>query len=383
MGVTALILAAGAGTRMKSEIPKVAHEVLGTPMVRLVVAAARQAGCDRVVAVTGHGAEFVEALLDDVQCVRQEQRLGTGHAVMCARGALMPAEGSLVVLSGDSPLLRPETIDALVQERERSGAAIAVLTAEMDDPAGYGRIVRGPRGEVLGIVEHKDLAPQQMDIAEINTGTYCFDAAVLFAHLDKLDTDNAQGEFYLTDMVSVFHREGLGVVGVPTDEPQETIGVNSRVQLAQATRVLQQRINERHMIDGVTMVDPNLVWIGPDVELEQDVVIEPMTFLMGATTVERGAHIGPSTRITDSKIGPDARVDASVLIGANVGRDATVGPVSYLRPGTVLMADSKEMPRSERASTWELGPSPATTTVRASMRRSSRMVLSSALIPCS
>ncbi len=341
MGTTALVLAAGEGTRMKSDIPKVAHEILGVPMVQLVVDAAHDAGCDRVVVVTGHRAELVELLVGERECVRQEQQLGTGHAVMCARDQLETSSGSLVVLSGDSPLLRPETIGALMDERERVGAAAVVLTAHVDDPTGYGRIVRGPRGEVVGIVEHKDLAADQTGIDEINTGTYCFDSRLLFEHLDRLDTNNAQGEFYLTDMVSVLQAEGLGVTTVVTDEPTETLGVNSRIQLAEASRILQQRINERHMLAGVTMVDPGLVWISPKVEIGRDVVLEPMTTLMGSTQVGDRAHLGPNTRITDSSIAEDARVDASVVIEATVGPAATVGPVAYLRPGAVLKAKAK------------------------------------------
>lgn len=341
MSITALILAAGEGTRMKSDHPKVAHEVLGVPMVSLVVQAARDAGCSRVVVVTGHKAEVVEALIPDVPTARQCEQLGTGHAVMCARDELGAVTGSLLVLSGDTPLLRASTIAALVAAREASNAAIAVLTTCMDDPAGYGRIVCDADGSVAAIVEHKDASSEQMEICEINTGTYCFDAEVLFAHLDKLSTDNAQGEFYLTDMVSIFRQEGLGVVASATDDPAETLGVNSRVQLAQATKVMQGRINEQHMLAGVTMVDPALVWISPGVEIGRDVVLEPMTFLSGATTVADRAHLGPNTRVHDSQIGVEARVDASVLDGAVVGEQASVGPVSYLRAGTVLEAGAK------------------------------------------
>ncbi len=341
MTATALILAAGEGTRMKSDKPKVAHEVLGVPMVQLVVEAAREAGCERVVAVTGHKAEAVEALIGGVPAVRQDQQLGTGHAVMCARDELMGITGSLVVLSGDTPLLRAETIAGLIAMRESSGSAVTVLTTHLPDPTGYGRIVRGRDGEVSAIVEHKDLAPGQHDIDEVNTGTYCFDAAVLFAHLDRLSTDNAQGEYYLTDMIAVFNNEGLGVSAMATDDPLETLGVNSRVQLAEANAVLQRRINTGHMLSGVTMTDPGLVWIGPHVEIGRDVEILPMTFLMGSTTIGDRALIGPGTRITDSVIAEGATVDSSVVIGAKVGEGASVGPVAYLRPGAVLEAKAK------------------------------------------
>jgi len=341
MSATALILAAGEGTRMKSDTPKVAHAVLGVPMVRLVVDAARGAGCQRVVAVTGHHAEAVEALIEDVACIRQDEQLGTGHAVMCARDVLAGIEGSLVVLSGDTPLMTAETIAGLVAMRESSGSAVTVLTTHLPDPSGYGRIVRDRNGEVEQIVEEKDCTPDQRHIDEVNTGTYCFDAGVLFAHLDRLSTENAQGEYYLTDMIKVFKAEGLMVSATVTDDPLETLGVNSRVQLADATKVLQARINQRHMLAGVTMTDPSLVWIGPDVELGRDVEILPMTFLMGATRVGDRALLGPDTRITDSEIAEDAVVDSSVVVSASVGPGATVGPVAYLRPGAVLEARAK------------------------------------------
>lgn len=340
MGATALILAAGEGTRMKSELPKVAHAVLGVPMVGYVVNAARTAGCDRVVVVTGHRAEAVEELLGDVECVRQDRRLGTGHAVMCAREAV-GGSGSLLVLSGDSPLIRPETIAALVAARQAHDAAAVVLTAHLADPTGYGRIVRGSDGHVAAIVEQKDCSPAQCAIDEVNTGTYCFDAAALFEHLDRLDTDNAQGEFYLTDMISLFVAEGLGVEAVCLEDPQETLGINSRVQLAEATKALQRRINEHHMLAGVTMTDPDLVWIGPDVEIGRDTEILPMTFLMGETRVGSGVTLGPDTRVTDSVIADGAIVDSSVVTGAEVGPNATVGPVAYLRPGAVLGRSAK------------------------------------------
>lgn len=340
MGATALVLAAGEGTRMKSDLPKVAHAVLGVPMVTYVVEAARDAGCDRVVVVTGHRAEVVEELLAGVECVRQDRQLGTGHAVMCARDSLQP-DGSLLVLSGDSPLIRAETIAALVRARETHGAAVAVLTAQVEDPTGYGRIVRDGRGGVSSIVEQKDCTPDQCGIDEVNTGTYCFDAAALFEHLDRLDTDNAQGEFYLTDMVSLFVTEGLGVTALVVEDPLETLGVNSRVQLAEATKVLQSRINTGHMLAGVTMVDPDLVWIGPAVEIGRDTEILPMTFLMGETRIGSGVTLGPDTRVTDSAIGDGAIVDSSVVVEAEVGEGAKVGPVAYLRPGAVLGKNSK------------------------------------------
>ena len=341
MSPVALVLAAGEGTRMKSTVPKVAHRILGEPLVRYVVDAARDAGCERVVVITGHRAEVVEALLNDSETIRQDRQLGTGHAVMCARDALAGVEGSLLVLSGDTPIVRSDTLAGLIALRESSGAALTLLTTHLHDPSGYGRIVRDRDGAVSGIVEHKDLAPDQHALNEVNTGTYCFDAAVMFAHLDRLTTQNAQGEYYLTDLVRVFNDEGLLVTALAADEPLETLGINSRVQLAEAARVLQQRINTRHMLQGVTMTAPDLVWVGPHVTLGRDVELLPMTFLLGTTSIGDGAVIGPNSRVTDSVVGAEAWVDSSVVVEAVVGAEAKVGPVAYLRPGAVLEARAK------------------------------------------
>ncbi|MDO8964959.1 MAG: bifunctional UDP-N-acetylglucosamine diphosphorylase/glucosamine-1-phosphate N-acetyltransferase GlmU [Coriobacteriia bacterium] len=341
MSVAALILAAGEGTRMRSDLPKVAHCVLGIPMVSHVLAAARLAGCDPVVTVTGHRADAVEALLPGESFARQDRQLGTGHAVMCAEDALKGHVGSLLVLSGDTPLMRPETLRALVEARQASGAAACVLTTHMDDPTGYGRIVRTDTGEVAGIVEQKDASAAQAAITEVNTGTYCFDAQVLFTHLHRLQADNAQGEFYLTDMIAVFRAEGLEVAAVTTADPDEAMGVNNRVQLARAGDVLRDRVNEGHMLAGVTMTDPSLVWIAPTVSLGRDVVIEPMTFLFGSTTIGDGVLLGPGTRIYDGEVGAGAVVEQSLVRGGRIGTDATVGPNAFIRPGTVLEAGAK------------------------------------------
>lgn len=341
MGASALILAAGEGTRMRSRLPKVAHEILGVPMVRYVVRAARDAGCDPVVVVTGHGADAVEALLEDVQTVRQERQLGTGHAVQCAEAAFAAFDGSLAVLSGDSPLITAQTIRALIEARESASAAAAVLTALLDDPSGYGRIVRGEDGRLLRIVEEKDASDDVRATREVNTGFYCFDARVLFQHVHALDNANAQGEFYLTDVLDLLNRECLPVVTVSAEDPLETIGVNNRAQLAQAAKVLQRRINHRHMLAGVTMTDPDLVWIGPNVSVGRDVTLEPMTFLLGETSVGDGCVIGPDSRIADSVVGPDAVVDSSIVVGSCVCEGAQIGPRSYLRPGTVVRPGAK------------------------------------------
>jgi bifunctional UDP-N-acetylglucosamine pyrophosphorylase / glucosamine-1-phosphate N-acetyltransferase len=341
MQAAAIVLAAGEGTRMRSSLPKVAHEILGVPIVRYVIDATRAAGVERVVTVVGHGADTVVSLVPDSETVVQERQLGTGHAVSCARDALADYDGPVLVVAGDVPLVRPETLEHLLHVWSGSGSACVLLTTRFPDPAGYGRIVRDDAGHVSAIVEHKDLSADQADISECNVGIYCFDCRSLFASLSRISPANAQGEYYLTDVVGLLYEDGLGIDALELEDVDESHGINTRVQLAAAARIMQRRINERHMLAGVTMTDPDLVWVGPSVRLGRDVVLEPMTVLSGSTSVEDGARIGPSTRLFDTVVEADAVVEQSSARSARIGERATVGPNAFLRPGTVLAADSK------------------------------------------
>ena len=348
MNTKALILAAGAGTRMKSDKPKVAHEILGKPLVRWVVDAAHEAGIADVISVLGHMSEQVAPLVEgDTQIVLQTQQLGTGDAVNAARDAMTCengeiAEGSLVVLSGDCPLITPETIAALIAKREETGAAVVVLTMQMADPFGYGRIVREGEGDAVArIVEQKDATPEEAAITECNAGFYCFDAPALFDALNRVSNDNAQGEYYLTDVLEICRADGRDVLALTTADAEEAMGVNSRIQLAQATKAMQRRINERHMAAGVTLWDPETTWIGPDVVIENDVELLPTTFLLGKTSVGKNSVIGPNTRLTDTVVGRGCRVDETVAEGAQLDDRATSGPRAYLRQGTHLCEGAK------------------------------------------
>lgn len=336
MKAKALILAAGAGTRMKSNKPKVVHEMLGKPLVRWVVDAAHQAGCDGVHVVIGHGREQVEPLLGDCIISYQLEMLGTGHTIMCAADKFEGYEGNIVVLCGDSPLITASTIEHLVETHEASGAAATVLTMMPANPFGYGRIVRDAGGNVAGIVEEKDCAEEQRAIGECNSGIYCFSAPALLGHLDQLDRNNAQGEYYLTDMLSLLAADGLTIASMVVEDNDECLGVNSRAQLAVAGKVAQRRINDRLMADGVTMLDPNLVWVGPDCVVENDVELLPMTMLWGTTRVSSGCVIGPDTRLTDCAIGPENVLEEVVAIETTTESGVTAGPRAYLRPGTYL-----------------------------------------------
>lgn len=336
MEARALILAAGAGTRMKSDKPKVAHEMLGKPLVRWVVDAAREAGCSHVEVVIGTGKEQVEPLLGDCGISYQLEMLGTGHTVMCAAPAFEGYEGTIVVLCGDTPLIRPETIRSLLEAHAASGDACTVLTMRPDDATGYGRVVRDDSGNVSRIVEEKDCTEEERRVGECNSGVYCFDAQPMLARLSKLTRENAQGEYYLTDMVSILASDGLGVGSFVVRDDDECLGVNSRAQLAQATKVAQRRINDALMASGVTMLDPDLVWVGPGCTVGRDSELLPLTMLMGSTSVGEGCVVGPDTRLTDCTVGSGCKVEETVGVQAALDDGVTCGPRAYLRPGAHL-----------------------------------------------
>lgn len=337
MSTAAIVLAAGAGTRMKSKKPKVAHEVLGKPLVNWVVDAARNAGVDRVVAVVGHLKEQVEPLVAPyATVVEQADRNGTAGAVNVCAPALADFDGSLVVLTGDSPLITPQTIQRLIALREENNAAVVVLTMTMEDPFGYGRIIRDEAGEVARIVEQKDATPEEAAVTECNSGFYCFDARALFEALQQVNNNNAQGEFYLTDVLGICREAGRKVMALVTEDPAECLGVNSRAQLAVAGKQLQLRINNAHMANGVTMTDPDQVWIGPDVQIAQDVELLPQVMLWGNTVIGEDSVIGPNTRLTNTQVGQGCVLQETVAVDAQVDDGANAGPRAYLRPGTHL-----------------------------------------------
>ena len=345
MGVTAIVLAAGEGTRMKSSRPKVVHEVLGKSMVQWVVDAARTAGVDRCVVVVGNGAEQVEALFAgdaDVECVLQEQRLGTGHAVRAALEKTQVEDGQVLVLCGDTPLLRAETLKSLVDAAmSPAHEAGALLTMTYDDPTGYGRVMVAEDGCATAIVEQKDCTAEQALVRTCNAGVYCFDAELLRAHISELTCENAQKEYYLTDMVGILRAHGAAMAAVDCPDAVELMGVNSRIQLAQASRAMQERINLTHMAAGVTMLDPTQVWIGPDVTIGRDTEIFPGTMLWGDTHIGENCLVGPQTRLTDTRVGSGCVVDETVAVQAVIDNDVECGPRAYLRPGAHLCDGAK------------------------------------------
>ena len=341
-----IVLAAGEGTRMRSRTtPKVLHPLAGRPMLGHVLAATETLRPRRTLVVVGHAREAVRAHLADVaptaSAVVQEHQNGTGHAVRVALAAVGELRGTVVVVPGDSPLLTGETLARLVEEHERLQAATTLLTALVDDPAGYGRVVRAPGGGVTAVVEHRDADELQRQIREVATSVYAFDATRLAEALAQLSTDNAQGEEYLTDVVGLHAAAGLPVAAVTATDPVETMGVNDRVQLSAAGAALRDRLVRSLMLAGVTVVDPATTWVDVQVEVGPDAVLQPGCQLRGATVIRAGAEVGPDCTLTDTEVGEGARVRRATCEGAVIGPDAQVGPYTYLRPGTRLGARSK------------------------------------------
>ena len=345
MRATAIVLAAGEGTRMKSNHAKVSHEILGKPMVSWVVDAAREAGCERIVVVVGSHADEVRALVEgaqDVTCVEQAERLGTGHAVKVALDAMGAVSGPVVVLNGDLPLILPETVRMFAESVATGEFAGAILTMDPPDCTGYGRIELDADGNVERIVEQKDCTPEQAErLTQCNAGCYAFDGGALAAHIGELSTQNAQGEYYLTDMVEILRTAGERVCAFPCGDYREGLGVNSRAQLAQLTALARDRVNARLMAEGVTMVDPSSVWIAPQVSVGRDTVILPQTMLMGDTSVGEECVVGPNTRLTDTRVGSFCTIDETVAVEAVIDDRVSCGPRAYLRPGTHMCDGSK------------------------------------------
>ncbi|GHE40901.1 bifunctional protein GlmU [Streptosporangium violaceochromogenes] len=335
-----IVLAAGEGTRMKSRTPKILHELCGRALVDHMLAAARGLRPGRLIVVVGHERERVRSHLErtspEAQVVVQAEQRGTGHAVRVALETAGAVDGTVLVTYGDTPLLRTATLAALLERHAHDGNAVTVLTAEVPDPRGYGRIVRDTTGAVLEIVEEKDAGPEQRAIREMNSGVYAFDGLLLADAVKRVSTSNAQGEEYLTDVLSILRGDGHRVGAHVAADHVEVEGVNDRVQLAFARRVLNSRLLEAHMRAGVTVIDPDSTWVDVDVTLEPDTVIHPGTQLHGRTAVAAGAEIGPASTLTDTIVGEGALVRNAVCVEAEIGPEAVVGPYTYLRPGTVL-----------------------------------------------
>jgi bifunctional UDP-N-acetylglucosamine pyrophosphorylase/glucosamine-1-phosphate N-acetyltransferase len=354
--LTVIILAAGEGKRMKSAKPKVLHDLCGRTMLGHVVAAARELSPRRLAVVVGKGrdlvAPHVERIAPEALLAVQDPQNGTGQAARLALEALTAADpagsephGTVLVLLGDGAMVTGATLRHLIAEHEQAGNAVTDLTAVVPDPTGLGRILREPdgtpEGRVIGIVEEKDCTPAQATIHEVNSGIFAFDAKVLRDALSRLTTDNAQGEELLTDVMAIAVGDGLPVGALVAADYHEVLAANDRAQLADLRRLMNQRITRRWMVEGVTIVDPATTWIDVEVTLEPDVTVRPNTQLEGVTSIATGADVGPNCTLKDTVVGAGARVTNATTDGADIGPEATVGPYTYLRPGTKLGRKSK------------------------------------------
>jgi bifunctional UDP-N-acetylglucosamine pyrophosphorylase / glucosamine-1-phosphate N-acetyltransferase len=340
-----VVLAAGQGTRMRSATPKVLHTLGGRSLLGHVLAAAGAVPAEATVVVVGAGRDQVEEHLAHVapqaRTVVQTEQRGSGHATAVALEALPGVEGPVLLLNGDAPLLRPETVRALVDAHVSAGEALTVLTAVVDDPTGLGRIVRDERGGVRAIVEERDASPEERAIREINAGVYVGEAAAFRSALARLSTDNEQGEQYVTDVLGLLVADGERVAGVPADDPDDVLGCNDRAELAERRRQLNDRVLDGLMRSGVTVVDPRTTWVDVTATVAADAVLHPGVHLQGRTSVATGAEVGPDTTLVDTEVGERASVVRSHVLGAVVGPEATVGPFSYVRPGTRLSRGAK------------------------------------------
>jgi len=329
----AIILAAGKGTRMKSKLYKVLHPVCGKPMVEHIMNRVEEINPNKVVTIVGHGADEVKAQLGTrSEYALQEEQLGTGHAVMQAADFLKGKKGTTLVISGDTPLLTSETLDQLFEYHKGKNASATILTAQADDPSGYGRILRDRVGIVDKIVEQKDASFEEAQIKEINTGTYCFDNELLFEALDNITTDNVQGEYYLTDIIEILKDNGHTVAAYQTNDFDESIGVNDRIALSQANSIMRKRINRNHMRNGVSFIDPNTTYIDDGVKIGAETIIEPGVSLKGDTTIGENCVITQNSQIIDSSIEDNVTVKSSTIEESIVHIGADVGPYAHLRP---------------------------------------------------
>ncbi|HET8759853.1 MAG TPA: bifunctional UDP-N-acetylglucosamine diphosphorylase/glucosamine-1-phosphate N-acetyltransferase GlmU, partial [Nitrospiria bacterium] len=341
-GVAVVVMAAGQGKRMKSALPKVLHPVGGRPMVEYALRAADALAPAHVVVVVGHGGDAVAEWVGTRALIaRQDPPRGTGDAVRCALSRIPGFSGTVAVLSGDTPLVRAETVQRMVARHRESGAAVTLATMRIEHPTGYGRVLAGPDGRVTGVVEERDATTDQRAIRDVNAGLYALDAAFLRGALESLKPDNAQGEYYLPDVIGLAVEAGLAVRGEAVD-PEEVLGVNTRAELARVEAVMRERIRRRWMAEGVTLLDPARIWIDDAVAIGPDTVIAPGAWLEGETVVGSGCRIGPSSHLTDSRLGDRVTVkDGCVIDDAVIEDGASVGPFAHLRPGTILRRDAR------------------------------------------
>lgn len=339
---TSVILAAGMGTRMKSAMPKVLHKVCGKALCKWVIDASKEAGADMVVTIIGHKADMVRPQIEsDTEIAVQAEQKGTGHAVMQAADFIRETEGSVVILNGDTPLITAETIEKAIKFHDESGNQATVITAILDDATGYGRIVRNAEGNVVKIVEHKDASEEERKINEINSGMYVFDAESLVYALGKLQPNNAQGEYYLTDTLEILLAVGKKIGAYAIEDNDEIRGINNRIQLNEAETIMRERINRRHMTEGVTMINPSATYIEAGVKIGADTIIGANVELKGNTVIGENCEIGQGSRLENAVIGNGVSVMSSVILNSEIGDNTNVGPFAYVRPNCKVGANVK------------------------------------------
>jgi len=353
-----LILAAGEGKRMKSKQPKVLHSVCGKPMLTHVIGALNNSGVEDYIVVIGHGGDIVKKHLgEEIKTTYQEQQLGTGHAVMCCEKFLKPKKGTVIILAGDVPLINSRTISSILEHHVKNNYSATVLTAEVDNPAGFGRVVRNSKGDIEKIVEHKDATGSELNITEVNSGTYCFDIELLLEALGKISNNNAQGEYYLPDAIEILKDADYRVGAYKTNYcelmelessphvseiiPSVSMGVNSKLQLHEANEVMKKRINIKHMLEGVTIIDPLSTYIDADVVIGRDSIVYPGSIIEGNTVIGEDCIIGLNSRIANTIIENSVEIEASHVHNSYIKCGAHIGPFAYIRPDSVIGRDVK------------------------------------------
>jgi bifunctional UDP-N-acetylglucosamine pyrophosphorylase/glucosamine-1-phosphate N-acetyltransferase len=327
----AIILAAGKGTRMKSKIPKVLHHLMGKPIISYVITACKKAHVKKMILIVGYQADLVRNTLGpDFEYIEQKEQKGTGHALMMTTNILQNYKGDILVLAGDTPFLTGQILKKLIQHHKNTSAAATLMTANIDPPPAYGRIIRDETGRLIRIVEERDASIEEKKITEVNTSHYCFKAHKVLPLLSRLNTQNDQGEYYLTDIIELIIKEQEKVETLTSKDPDILIGINNRIHLAESNKMLGEKIKERWINNGITIIDPSSVYIESDVKIGQDTVIYPFSYISGKTIIERNCKIGPQVKLVNTRVGENCSIEFSVIENRKIEKNSTIGPFAYI-----------------------------------------------------